>query len=149
MNINAENYTQSSSPDTHMNKSARAYDLMTPNLMDSEGESDSESDSVSVEVVGMNLKHCLEPASNVTYYMKVNEIGSEKVNPKNDYSLTTMRWNENIIPSNDRKLCFNPERVQLKDHQPSGRALSENIWKEGIRIKTNSRFRKHASSDTN
>ena len=33
----------------------------------------------------------------------------------------------------------------MKNHQPSDRASSENIWKEGVRI--NSRFPKHASSD--
>ena len=104
---------------------------MPPNLTDSEYESDSDSESDVID--GVDLKHQPDLAPRVTDYAKINEIGSERINPLIEYDSTIMIRNENIdtenyiqISSNDpRTICFTSGRVQLDDNHPIGITLSK------------------------
>ena len=126
------------SPDIHINESSRAYDLMPPNLTDSENESDSDSESDVIE--GVNLKHQPDPAPRVTDYAKINEIGSERINPLIEYDSTIMIRNENIdtenyiqVSSNDpRTMCFTPGGAQSDDIHPFGRTSSDDMWRGAL-----------------
>ena len=79
-------------------------------MTDSEYESDSDSESDATE--GANFNHLPDTVPRITDYTITNEAGSEIAKPENDYDLTTMKWNENIITSNNKK--FQPRKGTVK-----------------------------------
>ena len=110
-----------------MNRSSRIYDLMPPNLKDSEHELDSDSESDVKK--GVNIKHQPDPAPRATESDSTMMIRNEDIDTEN----------HNQVSSNDpRTICFTPGGGQSDDIHPFGRTSSDDMWERSTGKKANS-----------